>query len=541
MNRLFLFSVAIIWFNFCFAQAQESSSISKVWVPDKGDGTYKNPIIYADYSDPDAIRVGDDFYMTASSFSCFPSLPILHSKDLVNWTIISYALQRFPSEEFDKPQHGKGTWAPAIRYHNGEYYIYFPEPDLGIYLVKAKSPEGPWDEPILVKSAKGWIDPCPFWDEDGKAYLAHAFAGSRAGFKSVLAINRMSEDGTKLLDEGVIVFDGHEKHPTIEGPKLYKKNGYYYIFAPGGGVKPGWQTVLRSKNIYGPYEDKIVMAQGKTNVNGPHQGALIELELGESWFIHFQDNGVYGRIVHLQPVKWVSDWPVIGNDKENTGTGEPVLTYRKPINLKGNQILTPQASDEFNSVSMGLQWQWNANYQSTWAFNDAAHGNLRLYSVPMPDGARNYSDLPNLLLQKFTAPDFSSTTKLTFTPKNKGEEVGLIVFGIDYARIGLKFNDGKLFLNQLSCKDAPKGGKEICNDSLLVESSTIFLKVNVAYPGKCLFSYSLNGKDFKMFGAQFTAREGTWIGAKVGLFCTRKVLINDGGYADFDWFRIDKE
>lgn len=521
------------------AQNQDNQNTQSIWNPDNGDGTYKNPIIYADYSDPDVIRVGEDFYMTSSSFNCMPGLPILHSKDLVNWQIIAHALQCFPSDEFSKPQLGKGVWAPAIRYHNGEIYIYFPEPDLGIYLVKAKNPEGPWSDPLLVKFVKGWIDPCPFWDDNGNAYLVHAFAGSRIGLKSVLAINRMSEDGTRLLDEGVIVFDGHEKHPTIEGPKLYKKNGYYYIFAPAGGVPKGWQTVLRSKNIYGPYEDKIVMDQGSSSVNGPHQGALVELESGESWFIHFQDNDVYGRIVHLQPVKWVNDWPVIGVDKNNTGKGEPVLNYKKPI--KSDKQSTPQTSDEFSSTAMGLQWQWNANYQSCWAFNDAKNGVLRLYSITIPADQKNYSDIPNLLLQKFPAPNFSATTKMTFNPKNKGEEAGVIVNGIDYARLSIRYSESKLILRQLTCKDAPKGNPEICNDSILIENQTIYLKVKVTYPGNCQFYYSTSGKDYIKIGSQFKVKEGLWIGAKVGLFCTRQFFINDGGYADFDWFRIEKE
>ncbi|MGE0079281.1 MAG: glycoside hydrolase 43 family protein [Bacteroidales bacterium] len=543
MNYQFVFiaSLVLVLSFSSNAQNKKTQDDISVWNPDNGDGTYKNPIIYADYSDPDAIRVGDDFYMTSSSFNCIPGLPILRSKDLVNWQIITYALPKFPADEFCKPQLGKGVWAPAIRYHNGEFYIYFPEPDLGIYLVKAKNPEGPWSEPILVKSVKGWIDPCPFWDEDGNAFLVHAFAGSRNGLKSIIAINKMSEDGTKLLDEGVIVFDGHENHPTMEGPKMYKRNGYYYIFAPAGGVPTGWQTVLRSKSIYGPYEDKIVMDQGKTETNGPHQGALLELESGEFWFIHFQDKDAYGRIVHLQPVKWVADWPVIGIDKKNTGKGEPTLTYKKPISIKDSKPTTPQTSDEFNSTTMGLQWQWNANYLSTWAFNNANEGILRLYSVTIPPDYKNFSDIPNLLLQKFPAPDFTASTKLTFAPKNDGEETGLIVNGIDYSRLAIQYINSKLILKQFTCKNAPKGNSEVCNDSTLIETSTIYLKVKIVYPGICKFFYSITGKDYIQIGEPFTAKEGTWIGAKVGLFCIRKSFINDGGYADFDWFRIEKE
>ena len=310
---------------FLSASVTAQPSVSKVWVADNRDGTYRNPILHADYSDPDVTRVGDDFYLVASSFNAAPGLPILHSRDLVNWTIIGHALSRQPPfDVFSKPQHGNGDWAPAIRYHNETFYIFYPDPDYGIYMVKAKDPAGPWSEPLLIKAAKGWIDPYPFWDNDGRAYLVSAFARSRSGIKSILVVSRMNDEGTKLLDDGVLVFDGHEQDLTVEGPKLYKRNGYYYISAPAGGVESGWQLALRSKNIYGPYERRVVLAQGKTNINGPHQGAWVETQSGESWFIHFHDKGAYGRVVHLQPMKWASDWPVMG------AGGEPVLTHRKP-------------------------------------------------------------------------------------------------------------------------------------------------------------------------------------------------------------------
>ena len=255
------------------AGAQE---ISKTWVADKGNGTYQNPVLHADYSDPDVCAAGDDFYMTASSFNCIPGIPILHSNDLVNWSLVNYALPvQEPEEFFDKAQHGKGVWAPAIRFHNGEFYIYWGDPDYGIYMIKAKDPKGRWSKPVLVKAGKGMIDPTPLWDEDGKVYLVHAYAGSRSGVNSIVVICELNAEGTEVISDPVMVFDGNDgKNHTVEGPKLYKRNGYYYIFAPAGGVATGWQLVLRSKNIYGPYESKIVMAQGKTNINGPHQGGL---------------------------------------------------------------------------------------------------------------------------------------------------------------------------------------------------------------------------------------------------------------------------
>ena len=246
--------------------------VSKVWVSDQGDGTYKNPVLYADYSDPDACRVGDDYYLTSSSFGCLPGLQILHSKDLVNWSIIGAALPyAVPPINDNSPQHGNRVWAPSIRYHNGEFYIFWGDPDQGVYMVKSSRAEGPWSEPVLVKSGKGIIDTTPLWDDDGRVYMVHAYAGSRAGLKSVIAICELNAEATQAITQSRIIFDGHEAHETCEGPKFYKRNGYYYIFHPAGGVATGWQVVLRSKNIYGPYEWKTVLTQGETKINGPHQ------------------------------------------------------------------------------------------------------------------------------------------------------------------------------------------------------------------------------------------------------------------------------
>ena len=312
--------------------AQNTEYVSQVWVSDLGNGKYKNPVLYADYSDPDACRVGDDYYMTSSSFNCLPGLQILHSKDLVNWTIIGAAVpyELAPVQMPERPEHGNRVWAPSIRHHNGEFYIFWGDPDQGAFMVKAKDPKGPWSEPVLVKAGKGIIDTCPLWDEDGKVYMVHAYAGSRAGLKSVIAVCELNAEADKAITQSRIIFDGHEAHETCEGPKFYKKNGYYYIFHPAGGVPTGWQVVLRSKNVYGPYEWRTVLAQGDTEVNGPHQGAWVDTQTGEDWFLHFQDVGAYGRLVHLQPMIWKDGWPVIGTDKDGDGCGEPVSTYKKP-------------------------------------------------------------------------------------------------------------------------------------------------------------------------------------------------------------------
>ncbi|RXP46882.1 glycoside hydrolase [Lutibacter sp. HS1-25] len=533
------FSVILFLSSFSYLVAQQTTTISKVWVADNGDGTYKNPIIHADYSDPDVIRVGDDYYMTASSFNCVPGLPILHSKDMVNWNLINYALQKQPPfDVFDKPQHGNGVWAPCIRYHNNEFYIYYPDPDYGIYMVKTKDPKGIWSEPILVKEGKGIIDPTPLWDNDGKVYLAYAFAGSRAGIKSLLVVCTMNQEGTIANNDEVMLIDGHLNESTIEGPKFYKYNGYYYIFAPAGGVSTGWQTVLRAKNIYGPYEKKKVLEQGKTEVNGPHQGAWVQTQTGEDWFFHFQDKGAYGRIVHLQPMKWVNDWPVIGNDKDGNGSGEPVAVYKKPNVGKPYPISTPQDSDEFNNTKLSLQWQWHANPQVYWGF-PTSMGHYTMYCRPIPEKAKNLYDVPNLLLQKFPAEEFTATAKLTFNARFNKEQTGLLIMGLDYSYLKVQQLNNELFVSQVICKNADKNGIEKESNSIKIKDNTFYLQLKVKKGGICEFFFSENGKKFKQIGSDFTAREGKWIGAKMGFLALREGVINDAGSVDIDWFRVD--
>lgn len=542
------------WILVITISASSQNQTSKVWQPDLGNGNYKNPVIYADYSDPDVCRVGDDYYMVASSFANTPALPILHSKDLVNWEILGYALDKVPpTERFDKMQHGNGIWAPSVRYHNNEFYIYVGDPDAGLYMTKAKNPAGPWEPLTMVKEGKGLIDCCPLWDEDGRAYMVHAFAGSRAGMKSVLAVFEMNAEGTKAISEDRLVFDGHPNHSTTEGAKFYKRNGYYYIMCPAGGVKPGWQLTMRSKNIYGPYEERIVMAQGKSDINGPHQGGWVDTPDGkQDWFIHFQDLYAYGRVVLLEPMKWVNDWPVIGIDKEGKGCGTPVSTYKKPDVGKTYPAVNPVESDEFDGLTLGKQWQWQANPNPLWAFYAGNKGYMRLFSWQLLGDAKNLWDAPNLLLQKFPAPDFSATTKLTFNPMYKGERTGLVVMGMDYATIGIENEENGLVLTQNSCLKADKGATETNHATIDLKQSTVYLKVDIKQSrnknkegilqptGTCTFSYSLDGKKFMSFGESFKAREGLWIGAKVGLYCIRPKAINDSGYTDVDWFRIDK-
>lgn len=541
MKKQLLFLLLLSFKSF---YSQEVNFISDVWVADNGDGTYKNPILHADYSDPDVIRVGDDYFMTASSFNATPGLPILHSKDMVNWKLVNHALlNQIPHQVFQIPQHGNGVWAPSIRYHNNEFYIYWGDPDFGIYMVKTNNPFKQWDAPILVMEGKGLIDPSPLWDDDGQAYLVYAYAGSRAGVKSLLTVNKLNSEGTKVLDQGIHVFDGHGYNDTVEGAKFYKRNNYYYIFAPAGGVATGWQLVLRSKNIYGPYQEKIVLEQGSTSINGPHQGAWVDTQNGESWFYHFQDIDAYGRVVHLQPMHWDNDWPVMGIDYDNNGVGEPVTQFKKPQVNKTYPIETPSESDYFNQFNIGLQWQWNANPNVVWHAKLPGNNFLRLFAIKSVSDTENLWMVPNLLLQKFPAPNFTASTKIALYPEEaiSGKTSGLIVMGTDYATLSISHDEKGYFIKQTQALNAIHGSEEFINESQRLKSNTAFLKVTVEYPSAmCQFSYSEDGYEYHKIGKTFKAQPGKWIGAKVGLFCVSTQKSVRGGYADINWFKIEK-
>ena len=533
------------------------SLVSQVWNPDLGDGTYKNPVINADYSDPDVCVVGEDYYLTASSFQCIPGLPILHSKDLVNWEILGYALEKLePEAEFCKPSHGNGVWAPSIRYHQGLFYIYWGDPDHGIMMVKSQHPAGPWTKPFCVIAGKGMIDPCPLWDESGHCYLVNGWANSRSRFASVLTVREMNAEGTQPIGQPVIVFDGNgTENRTCEGPKFYQRDGWYWIFCPAGGVPTGFQLAMRSKSPYGPYESKVVLAQGKTAVNGPHQGAWVHTVFGEDWFIHFQDKEAYGRVCHLQPVDWSSGWPVMGKN------GEPVVTYRKPKTSVPVVPMNPVESDEFNCPVMGKQWQWHANYDQKFGM-PTSWGVFRVYCykagspdnlTPVKGGEQvdnRIWNVPNLFLQKTPADHFTATAKIRMTAKEEEQMGGVIMMGLHYSALVIKRVGNEFQLQRITCKDADKGNPEHVDIIAVLKPTAkdhldyqpaihedIFLRMVVS-AGKVSFFYSTNGKKYKPAGAEFTMKEGKWIGAKIGLVAVQPADNKNRGWIDADWFRI---
>ena len=524
---------------------------SLVWSPDNGNGTYTNPVINADYSDPDVCLgpSGEDYYLTASSFQCIPGLPILHSKDLVNWEIVGHALTSLYEgdealqQHFSTPQHGAGVWAPSIRYHNGEYYIYWGDPDYGVYMVKTKDPAGKWDAPVCVIRGKGYIDTTPLWDDDGRCYLVNGWANSRAKFASVLTVRELSADGTRAIGQPVIVFDGNgnENH-TCEGPKFYKRDGWYWILCPAGGVPTGFQLAMRSKSPFGPYEHKVVLAQGKTAINGPHQGGWVHTKYGEDWFLHFQDKEAYGRVVHLQPVDWSSGWPIMGKK------GEPVVTYQKPRS-SSSTIVNPVESDEFNSPTLGKQWQWQANYDEKYGV-PTAFGTFRIYTHKLDEGWKSLWEVPNMLLQKTPADKFTVTTKLRMTSKADGQFGGLIMMGLDYSALVVRRIGQEFQLVQMTCKGADKGKQQ--TESLIAtlkptwEDKTqyrpgihedIYLRLTVD-DSKLRFSYSADGKKYTDCGEEFQMKEGKWIGAKFGFVAAESDPKCDRGWVEADWIRI---
>ncbi len=511
------------------------NSTSAPWQPDLGDGRYRNPILQADYSDPDVVRVGDDYWMTASSFSHVPGLPLLHSRDLVNWELAGHALPRLVPEEFFRvPQPGQGVWAPAIRFHAGRYWIYYPDPDFGLYVITAEDPRGPWSAPVLVKAGKGLIDPCPLWDTDGRVYLIHAWAKSRAGINNVLTLLRLSADGRRVEEDLGVVIDGH-RFPgttTLEGPKFYQRNGWYYVFAPAGGVATGWQVVYRSRDIRGPYTDRIVLAQGDTPVNGPHQGALVDTPQGEWWFLHFQDQAAYGRVVHLQPVAWRDDWPNVGTGAASgVATGAPVLVHAKPT-LPVQPRTVPGTSDPFLGPMLAPQWQWQANPSVDWYSLTERPRHLRLR--PPTGMAPRLYDAPNLLLQKFPAREFDVTVTVELAPAAEGDRAGLIVFGYDYAWLGLRRQGDRTVLVYGFVREAQKGHAEQIEELGPTIAGPVQLRASVREGGKVTWSWRNGSQPFQPVGREFTATVGHWVGAKIGLFASGSAA----AHADFAAFEV---
>ena len=484
---------------------------------------YTNPILYGDYSDPDVIRKGEDFYMTSSSFTYIPGLPVLHSRDLAHWELIGYAARRLPFARYDQPAHKCGVWAPSLRYHNGTFYIYVCMPDEGLFAFTARDPAGEW-ECHYVKDVTGWIDPCPLFDEDGQVWLVHGFAASRAGINNVLYVHKMSADGLTVLDNGRMVYDGADhKDLTVEGPKAYKRDGMYWILCPAGGVKTGYQLALRSKNIYGPYERRVVLCQGSTPVNGPHQGGWVNDGHGNDWFIHFQDRDAYGRITHLQPVDWSDGWPVMGKKGSPSPGGQ--------IDLPPFSAKIP-TSDDFQK-GLGIQWQWQANPDPDW-YTELKPG-LRLYAAP----AESLFHAGNFLSQLMQSHDFDMDARFKIHPRD-GDMAGLGMMGYTYYYIAL--SQGKVNLKTGKATEISRWVKEQVTETLLSQalwpSAEILLRMRVRR-GNVSFFYGDGPHSLLPLGGEYPMACGGWTGARPGLFALNTLGCR-GGFADVSYVKITK-
>lgn len=500
-----------------------------------------NPVLDADWPDPDVIRVGDEFWMIASSFQRAPGLPVLRSTNLVDWEHVTNALPALvPAEHYALPRRGSGVWAPSLREHEGTFFLVYPDPDHGIFVLDAPHPAGPWSAPRLLLPGHGLIDPCPLWDDDGRAYLVHGWARSRARVKNRLSLLEVTPDLTAPLSTSQIIIDGAAIPDmlTLEGPKAYRHDGWYWIYAPAGGVADGYQLVFRSRDLRGPYEHRIVLEQDSTPVNGPHQGALVDDPAGGWWFVHFQDRGVFGRVTHVQPVQFDAEgWPHLGERIDDV-RGRPVAVVPP---LEGDAAAgagagadedapdalyrEPRRSDDFRSAQLHPRWHWQANPQPHWWRTGT--GRLDLAFAPSPRG--DLRDQGAILCQQLPGQPSDWTVELSLpgvaTSAAIGtERAGVVVLGSSYAWAGLRRDaDGIALVHATMAAD---GADEVVSTHRLLSADPgveagVRLHLTVDAEGRVSFAASgveIGQQDVLL--SDWQATKGHWIGAEIGLFAT---------------------
>lgn len=485
---------------------------------DNGDGTYTNPVIAADFPDPDVILVEDTYYMVSTTMFIFPGVTILKSKDLVNWEYCSNAVPRFDfSKCYDLDschRYSHGQWATSFKYNNGKFYLLFITLDEGGFLCTASKAEGPWG---LRKLPKGFYDPGLFFDDDGRMYVTHGYSN--------ISVTELHPDFSPKTKDSLI-FTG-DIRKGLEGMHVYKMNGYYYLYGTYGG-KDGIQVALRSKSIYGPFEQKVVIRDTTPGINfGIHQGALIKTQTGEWWTMLFVDSGPFGRFPSLQPVTWIDDWPMVGVN------GTAVVTYKKPAIGKTYPVKILPTSDEFNTKTPGMQWGWNHNPDpSKWTLTQRP-GYLRIITGRVDADLRMAR---NTLTQRtFTYYDDSipaiGVTRMDAGRMKDGDVAGLAIFQDPYAYIAVKQENGTKYVTMVN------NGKTI--GSIPIDNSIVYLQTIASNStGIATFGYSFDNKKFFPLGNQLLMRFNlsVFTGNKFCLF--NYATKETGGYVDFDWFRI---
>jgi beta-xylosidase len=485
---------------------------------DNSDGTYTNPVIFADFPDPDVIRVGDTYYMVSTTMFIFPGVTILKSNDLVNWEYCSNAIPRFDYGQCYNldgcSRYGHGQWATSLKYNNGRFYLLFITLNEGGFICSSTNAAGPWE---IKKLPKGFYDPGLFFDDDGRIYVAHGYGK--------IYITEVDKAFAPISTDS-LVFTG-DIRDGLEGSHVYKINNYYYLYCTYGGVD-GIQVALRSGSIYGPYEEKVVLRDTTKSINfGVHQGALIRTQTNEWWTLLFVDSGPFGRCPSLHPVTWIDNWPVAGI------SGKGVIRYKKPNVGKSYQVKDLPASDEFSDNAPGMQWGWNHNPDSTkWSLTKRP-GFLRLETASV---VQNLPDSRNTLTQRIfanydqTIPT-TGTTRIELNYMKDGDIAGLAVFQDPYAFIGVRQNKGVKSLIMVN------NGKPI--DSLTIRKNVIYLRsIASNISQKATFEFSFDNKVFVPLGNELAMKFNlsVFTGNKFCLFnyATRE----SGGHVDFDWFRM---
>ena len=501
----------------------------EVWSPDNGDGSFTNPIMWGDWPDPDIIRVDDDFYFVSTSMHYVPGCPIARSRDLVNWEMVGYAVDRYDEDpRYDLlggNMYLRGSWANSIRYHDGKFYVAFCTPnwdnEAGHFSIcEATDPAGPWSRTIFTDYL---YDPGLFFDEDGSAYVVHG--------QGKLMLSRLSDDLHSTVGEPIVIWNERFDRERnlggfygMEGSHMYKINGRYYITCPAGGTE-GWQVCLRADSIAGPYEYKIIMDDDSSYPgNGLHQGGMVQLRNGDWWFIIMQDRGPIGRVPHLVPVKWSDGWPMLGDN------GKDLITYPKPSVEVDCPIMTPATSDEFDCNRLGLQWQWNHNPDTTrWSLSDRP-GYLRLTAST----AHDLKDARNTLTQRVQGPQSQGTVCMEIGALRNGNISGLGIFQFPYAYVAVKRCDGHdvIVMNN--------DGTDIETIDLDDNTDKVWFRTRITDRDfKAYFYYSVDGKEFHRIGDTLKMGLGLdWTANRFALFNFSVSPDGEGGNADFDWFHF---
>lgn len=502
---------------------------------DQSNGTFQNPVLPSDFSDLDAIRVGDDFYAISSTMQFSPGMAVLHSKDLVNWEVISHVVkdltQISPKLNWDKmDSYGKGIWAGSIRFYKGKYWVYFGTPDDGFFMSSASNPAGPWEPLHQVWKVSGWDDCCSFCDDDGQIYfIATNFEPDPVNHKKYnIHLFKMTPDGKNIIQESDrIIYQSQGS----EANKLYKINGKYYHFF--SEVKTEGRVIMmeRSKSLTGAWEVKQLNHVDKKLDKEPNQGGLIELKNGQWWFFTHHGRGDWeGRAASLLPVNWVAGWPIIGKVGADT-IGTMVWSGKKPI-IHQTTKLVRQTEESFSEKILSPDWEWN--YQpraSKWSLS-ARKGHLRLYAF-QPINPQDTVDIllraGNTLTQRsLRTQECTVTIKVDIANMSDGQQAGLTHFSTtSIANIGVKQRGNKRHI-VFTYKNQEIVGQEI-------KSKVIWLKSTWNYDGMNQYYYSLNGNDFTPLGLPTQLTWGSYRGDRIGIYSYNTQ--QEKGYIDVDFVK----